>query len=73
MKGNLLLIILINKRNQTIIIDYKTTKENCSPEIGTDFEEWDNVKTSITELQDEYGNLDFKKAFKEVGIYKVVV
>lgn len=71
MKGNLLLIILVNQRNQKIIIDYKTTKENCSPEIGTDFEEWDNIKTSITELQNEYGSLDFNVSFIEEGIYKV--
>jgi len=71
MNGNLLLVILVNQRNQKIIIDYKTTKENCSPEIGTNFEDWDAVKTSITGLQDEYGNLGFKEAFKETGIYKI--
>ena len=70
-------IILVNKRNNIIVIDYETNIPMYSPDIGyeTDCSDWKTVNKSYLkevkgEIYSEYV-FDTNKAFSKPGIYKV--
>lgn len=66
-------IVLVNKKNDVIIIDYESDNkdEKFSPEVGyeTDCSDWSTDKEEYMEDNDIF--FDKNKAFNKVGLYKV--
>lgn len=64
-------ILMVNKENQLIIVDFKTDIKGCEPEVGyeSDLSDWNTSNRDYMIDDDIFFDKD--KAFKTQGIYEV--